>query len=180
MIFSTTASAEENIVKDPEKIVFLPDFNGIRLTGKLTAPSGNTLPGVFVTGSTPGPGTDINSSITDNDGYFHFLLKPAEGDKDILITLPDAAAKISLEESFWNGFRNPPDNLSIVLDNDVVSFLNEKYAYYQLQNRFKRQYSVKATGLKTGTDSSLFYTKPYQLIEFENYIVLDSLLGIFL
>jgi|WetSurMetagenome_2_1015567.scaffolds.fasta_scaffold00415_17 hypothetical protein len=175
MIFNAGKSNEFAVVKDPEKIVYMPDYEGIRLSGKLQDPAGNAVPGAFVTASVPGPGTDIKSNITDSKGVFNFILKPKEGEQDIVITLPDQETRISLEESFWNGFRNPPDNRLFQLKKDAVAYLQEKYVHFQLQNRFKKQYSLRISPFKGMADSSVFYTKPYQLLELSKYISLDSL-----
>ena len=175
MIFRTKNNTEEIKYKDPEKLIYLPDYKGIGLTGKITDPSGNAVPGAFVTASTPASGIDIKGSISDSNGNFHFMLKPEEGERDVVITLPDADTKMSLEESFWNGFRNPPDNLLFALNGEAVSSLREKFAHSQLQNRFKKKYSMKNNPVRNLRDSSVFYSKPFQLIEFGNYINLDSL-----
>ena len=166
---------KEVLINDPEKIVYLPDYKGIRLSGKLTDPSDIAVAGVYVKASMPGPGTDIKSTITDSIGIFHFLLKPEEGEQDIVISIPDADKRIRLEESFWNGFRDLPDNRKFGLNQEAISYLKEKFIHFQLQNRFKKQNSIKNTPVKNLADSSVFYTKPYQTIELKNYISLDSL-----
>jgi hypothetical protein len=175
MIFRIKNNNKEVLNKSPERIVYLPDYKGIRLSGKLTDPSDNAVAGAYVTASMPGPGTDIKSTITDSIGIFHFLLKSEEGEQDIVISIPDADKRIRLEESFWNGFRDLPDNIKFDLNQDAISYLKEKFIHFQLQNRFKKQNSIKNTPVKNLADSSVFYTKPYQTIEFKNYISLDSL-----
>ena len=90
-----------------ENRLYLPDYKGIRLSGTLSDPSGKAVSDALLLMSLPGPGTEIESSITDSDGEFNFLLKPGDGEEDIVITLPDPDNKLSLEESFWNGFKNP-------------------------------------------------------------------------
>jgi hypothetical protein len=175
MIYTSGISRKKRIIRNPEKIIYLPDYKGIRMSGKLVDPSGNPVSKAFITVSTPGPGTDLKSSITDNEGVFNFLLKPEEGEKEMVINLPGNEAKSSLEESFWNGFREPPDNIVFSLDQKTISYLKEKYINLQIQTRFKKLISIKNSQLKSKTDSSVFYRKPYQLIEFKNYINLDSL-----
>ncbi|HBH85755.1 MAG: hypothetical protein A2X05_10750 [Bacteroidetes bacterium GWE2_41_25] len=175
MIFSAKKSKEKELIKAPENITFMPDYHGILLSGKLTDNSGHATPFAFVTASSPGKGTDIKSHITDRNGNFHFLLEPKEGEKEIVITLPAGDMKISLEESFWNGFRGPPDSLVLILNREAVSFLKEKYACYQLLDRFKKQYFIKNTPVENVPDTNVFYSKPHQLIKLGNYIDLDSL-----
>ena len=175
MIYNTKKNIDEGLIRIPENIVYLPDYKGIRMSGKLVDVSGNAVPGAFITISTPGPGTDLKSSITDNEGVYNFLLKPEEGEKEMVINLPGNETKSSLEESFWNGFRDPPDNLVFSLDQDAISYLKEKFIHFQIEARLKKTISAKNTQLKTRGDSSVFYSKPYELIDFKNYINLDSL-----
>jgi hypothetical protein len=175
MIFNTKENKEKGLIKAPESIDYLPDYRGILLSGKLMDLSGNPVPDAFVTASEPGPGTNIKSYVTDNLGNFNFLLKPNEGEQEMVITFPSEDMKISLKEPFWNGFRNPPENIIPVLNREVVSYLKEKYACSQLQNRFKRQYSVKTTPVENAPDTNLFYFEPQLLIRLEDYVKLDSL-----
>lgn len=175
MIFQTKKSSGSEIIEKPDKISILPDYKGIRLSGKLTDRSGNNVSGAFVTGSTPGPGTDIKSSITDSGGNFNFLLIPEEGEKEMVLTMPGPDLKISLEESYWNGFRNPPENLIIKLNPESRKYLERKFQDFQIQNRFKKNSYITVTPAEIPKDSNVFYSKPYQLVELKNYIKLDSL-----
>jgi hypothetical protein len=175
MIFSAGKSKNAVPIMNPEEIMYLPDYKGIRLSGKLQDTEGTAVAESFVTASIPGPGTDIKSNSTDSKGVFNFILNPKEGEQDIVITVPDPKTRISLEESFWNGFRNPPDNLSFRLTRDAIVYLQEKFVHFQLQNRFKKQYSFRKPLSGGMADSSVFYAQPYQLIEMSNYIRLDSL-----
>lgn len=175
MIYETKKNKDERLIKPAENIEYLPDYKGIRMSGKLVDPSGNAVPNAFITVSVPGPGTDPKGASTNNAGVFNFLLKPEEGEQEMVITLPGNDTKSSLEESFWNGFRDPPDNLRFSPDHEAISYLQEKFTHFQIMSRFKKTYSIKNTQLKTSKDSSVFYLKPYELIEFKNYINLDSL-----
>jgi hypothetical protein len=174
MVFKSKKDDGTPILHDPENIIFKPDYNGILLSGRLSGPVG-ALPGKIVTLCMPGPGTDIKSNVTDSLGYFHFLLKPKEGEQDVVIEVPDADSKIDLKEAFWNGFRTPPDNLLFGLDRKALYYLKEKYAHYQLQGNFKMQYYLQNPPVQNPVDSSVFYSKPYQTIEMTSYISLDSL-----
>lgn len=175
MIFDLTDDEKPVINHDLETITYKPDFNGICLDGKLADQDGNAVPGARITLSMPGAGTDINSYSTDTLGYFHFKLKKKEGEQDIVMKVPDAGLKIDLRESFWNGFRNHPDNKSFFLNSVAVDYLKEKYAYFQLQGKFKKQDYIKILPVPYPADSSVFYSKPFQTIEMKNYISLDSL-----
>jgi hypothetical protein len=175
MIFQTNKSSGSEIKEKPDKISILPDYKGIRLSGKLTDLSGNNVSGAIVTVSTPGPATDIKSSITDSNGNFNFLLKPEEGEREMVLTKPGTDLKISLEESYWNGFRNPPENLIIKLNPESRNYLERKFQDFQIQDRFKKNSYITVTPDEIPKDSSVFYSKPYQLVELKNYIKLDSL-----
>lgn len=163
------------IVGIPDKITWLPDYKGIRLTGRLTDISENEMAGASLIASIIGKGTDIKQSLTDTGGNFNFLLKSKEGEQEVVFETPSEGAKISLEEPFWNGFRSPPADQSLILDNEAISYLRGKFNHYQLQLRFKKQNYLKSPAEKIDEDSIVFYSKPYQLIELSNYIALDSL-----
>jgi hypothetical protein len=175
MIYNSQLNIGQGSNKYPEIITFWPDYKGIRLSGKLLDNSDNPVPGSAVTEAIPGPGTDIKQSITDSNGDFNFLLKSREGEQEIVFTLPGQDTKMSLEESFWNGFRKSPDNQPLTLNAEAVSYLKAKFAHYQFQSRFKKQNTIPNIPGKIVKDSSVFYSNPYQLIKLNDYFVLDSL-----
>lgn len=161
--------------ENPEIKSYLPDYRGIKLSGKVMDPADNPVSDAILMMSMPGPGTAIESDITDSNGEFNFLINPGEGEEDIVITMPDENNRLSLEESFWNGFRNPPDSMMIEFTMDYVSYLKEKFIYFQLQKRFNKQYFIRNVPVRHKADSSVFYNMPYQTIYPGNYIALDSL-----
>ena len=159
------------------EIEYLPDFMGIRLTGKLEDPSGNAMQGARIIISEPGPGTKINSTLSDSEGRFHFLLQPQEGVKDIVFTLPENNAIIKLEEPFWNGFRNPPVQPGpFLLHGSTASFLEEKFFHYQLQHKFNQSNFSEHKHLdEYQKDNERFYTHYSRSIRMDDYVLLDSL-----
>jgi hypothetical protein len=175
MVFNTGMNMDTPDIRDPQNISFRPDYKGIWLSGKIANPSGQAVPGTTAYLCLPGPGTDIKSDMADSKGYFHFLLKPKQGEQDVVITLPDAGLKIDLEESFWNGFRILPDNSMFGLNQNSIDYLKEKYAHLQFQGRFKKWNYVKNLPFQNAADSSVFYSKPFQSVIMSNYISLDSL-----
>jgi len=175
MIYNTKKSNEGIVYKNPEKITYLPDYKGVRLSGKLLDASDNGISGVIVTESTPGPGIDIKCSLTDSKGDFNFLLRPREGEQQIIFTQHLMDTKISLEESYWNGFRDAPDNMAVGLSNEAVDYLKGKFIHLQFQNSFRKQNHIQNTPDKMAEDSSVFYLKPYKLFTLKDYVKLDSL-----
>ena len=174
---SMYSDLQNNIIaeadEDAWKLNYLPDHNGILLSGKLSDLSGNALTGQTITLSLPGPGVEIKSSITNDQGNFHFLLDPASGDQDVVISLPGAGFKVELEDPFWNGFRRQPDNLVINLEPGSIEYLKEKFTHYQLQGRFGRP--IRNPSIKNHSDSAVFYSTPLQTIVMDSYVSLDSL-----
>jgi hypothetical protein len=175
MIFNSERGYSGTLSNPPKEMTYLPDYNGIRLTGKLSDASDNGIADAYIIESCIGKGTDIKRSRTDSGGNFNFLLKPKEGEQEIVFTMPVEGAKITLEESFWNGFRNSPVNRSLILNNEAVSYLKGKFNHFQLQSRFKKQNFLKTAAEKTAEDSTVFYSNPYQLIKLKDYVTLDSL-----
>ena len=160
----------------PKFINYLPDYKGIRLTGNITDDSGSPMSGEQVILSYPGHGTDINGTITNATGDFHFLLKPDEGEKDIVLTLSKPNLKLRLEEPFWNGFRTPPTNNLLKPNPEAIAFLKEKYAHFQLQKNFKQQnFTKNILSEPHRNNDRRFYDKASHVIELSEYIKLDSL-----
>ena len=170
----------EILERNPEiatrEIEYLPDFRGIRLTGRLEDASGNAMKKARVILSEPGPGTRICSALSDHRGNFHFLLQPQKGEKDLVFTKPGSDAIIKLEEPFWNGFKNPPVHQQLRLHNNTLSFLEDKFFHFQIQHKFNQSDFVESRPLERNrVDSTNFYTHYSQSIKMEDYILLDSL-----
>jgi hypothetical protein len=161
--------------EDSAGMFFPPDHRGIVLSGNLYDQSGDPVTDAPLVMSMPGPGTDIDSYITGSNGEFNFLLKPGEGEEDIVITLPGVDQKLKLAEPFWNGFRNPPADKIVDFDSASLAYFKERYICFQLRNRFNSKNYMNLTPVKDLPDSSVFYFKPYQTIKPGNYITLDSL-----
>ncbi len=171
--------AEESLAASKMKtkeIEYLPDFGGIRLTGKLEDVSGQAISGESVILSEPGPGTKVNSTLSDSKGNFHFLLAPQVGEKDLVFTLPDPEAVIKLEEPYWNGLRSPPVQEELCLQENTIIFLKEKFFHYQLQQKFNQSNFSKSEQRDLSTrDSTSFYSSYSRLLKMDDYILLDSL-----
>lgn len=162
----------------PEKgrIEYLPDFKGIRVSGKVENASGKAIAGSRIILSEPGPGTLLKSTISDNGGNFHFLLPPQNGIKDFVFTLPENGAILKLEEPFWNGFRNPPEKQELCLQESTLSYLEEKYYHWQMQKRFNSSdFTKKSVATGKETDSSSFHADYSHILKVDDYILLDSL-----
>ena len=158
-----------------EDIVYLPDFRGIRLTGKLEDAYG-ALQGAEIILSEPGPGTNIKSTSTDSEGTFHFLLEPQEGEKDIVFTLPENNVIIKLEEPFWNGFRNLPVQQELSLDDGLVDYLENKFYNLQLQHKFSQSSFSEIVPVDSVLeDNERFYFHTPRNINIDDYVLLDSL-----
>ena len=90
--------------------------------------------------------------------------------------MPGPDAFIKLEEPFWNGFRAPPVQEELCLDENAISFLKEKFLHYQLLKIFNQSnFSKKEQTDRSAIDSSSFYTSYSHLLKMDDYIILDSL-----
>ena len=166
---------ERKLEIQAKDIAYLPDFRGIRLTGKLEDTYG-ALQGARIIISEPGPGTSIKSALSDAQGNFHFLLAPEEGEKDIVFTLPVNNAIIRLEESFWNGLRIPPVQQELSFEKGVADFLEEKFFHLQLQHHFNQGNFIQNDQSNDDMkDDERFYHHPPRVIKMDDYVLLDSL-----
>jgi hypothetical protein len=158
-----------------DEIVYLPDYGGIRLTGTLEDAFG-VLSEARIILSLPGKGTSISSTLTDDKGRFHFLLPPRSGELDIVLTLPVDNARLNLEEEFWNGFKSPMIQPGFHMDEGTTAYLERKYVYLQLQERFHHEVFTHG-GLSDGDgeDHERFYHHTARIINTDDYVLLDSL-----
>jgi hypothetical protein len=154
--------------------IILPDHNGIVLSGKLYNPAGDPEKNAAIILSFPGRGTHLSRIFTGSNGEFNYLLKPGTGEDDIIFRLPDSETRMSLDESFWNGFRAAPENRPPYFDSAALSNLRQTFDYFQLQNLF-RHYYERYPEEKVPGDSSSFYSKPYSTFYIKNYVALDSI-----
>ena len=157
-------------------MTWLPDYNGVKLGGRITDAGGNGVAGDPVILSFPGSGTDIDRTLTNEQGDFYFLLDPGEGEKDVVFTLPRADLRMNLEEPFWNGLRSKPDMPVLKPDAAGISYLKKRFAYLQLQKRFNIAVfaGIVSPAVKE-ENSRKFYSDPDVSIKASDYIKLDSL-----
>jgi len=159
-----------------EEIEYLPDFNGMVLTGKLENATGVTLHGTRIILSEPGHGTNIYTATTEIDGVFHFLLPAREGEADLVFTLPEEEAVISLNEPYWNGFRNPPFQSKLNIHPADAASLEMRYSHFQIKQRLNLpDFSIDSEPDQENENRENFYTHPGRTFKIEDYIQLDSL-----
>lgn len=167
---------EQNLSLQTGKVDYLPDFKGIRMSGKLEDASGKAIAGSRIIISEPGPGTHLKSALTDKQGNFHFLLEPQDGIKDLVFTLPESETILKLEEPFWNGYRDPPEYQELCLQESTITYLEEKFSHFQIQNRINQSpFSKRSPTTLNTTDNSSFHSAFSHLIKMDEYILLDSL-----
>lgn len=167
---------QSRIPVQPQKIEYLPDYKGMWLAGNITDGSGSPITNETVVLSFPGPGTDFRNATTDDEGDFHFLLKPKNGEKDVVFTLPRSDLNLTLDETFWNGFRYPLTNNRLKINDQTIAFLKEKYSHFQLQKKFGQQhFTLKNSPEVIQNSDWCFYSNPIQILEINEYIKLDSL-----
>jgi hypothetical protein len=158
----------------PTKI-FLPDHKGMVMSGKLTDLSGEPKKNAALVLSFPGEGTNVKRTFTNALGEFNCLLNPGTGEEDIIFTLPDSETRLSMDESFWNGFRNPHENRPVYIPEDAVSYLKQAFYNFQLQKLFMQPAFERVTSAPVTNDSAVFYSKPYKTFILKNYLALDSI-----
>ncbi|MBK7713764.1 MAG: hypothetical protein IPJ37_24690 [Bacteroidales bacterium] len=156
MVLAVSHTIQEPHSSITEDKLWLPDHKGIRLSGNLSDATGNGVSEARLIMSVPGPGTDLESSITNENGDFSFLLSPETGDKEIIITLPSSEMKLSLEEPFWNGFRKMPDDQILEISTKMIPHLRDKFIHIQLQNRFRNDFYEKIPSFISRNDTTAF------------------------
>lgn len=158
------------------QINFLPDYNGIRLTGTLENASGSAIPEADIILSEPGPGTSIHKTSTDVHGKFNLLLPAKEGESDLVFTLPEEKAVINLDEPYWNGFRASPQLPLLRIHQTDASDLEMRYSRFQLKKRLNIPDFSPLEEVQTEQKvQDPFYSHPGRTFHMKEYIRLDSL-----
>ncbi len=163
----------EGITRD--KLNYLPDFKGLRLTGTLLNANGNTLPEAEVILSMPGPGTLLYHTRTDKGGKFDLLLPAQHGESDLVFTLPENQAVIKLDEPYWNGFRVTPSFPALHLDPSAATLLEKRFELFQLKQRLRQADFLPREQASREKTREAFYTHPGFTLHLDEYIQLDSL-----
>ena len=175
MIQNPGENSPQGAVSNPQKIEYLPDYHGIRFGGSLSNVADGSISEGLIISSGPGQGTELNESLTDKNGNFNFLLKPEEGEKELVFTLPKSGLRLNAEESFSNGFREFPNDARLRLNSESMDYLKKKYLHFQFKTGFKKQNYLPVTKSINKKDSSLFYSMPYTQIKLKDFMKLDSL-----
>lgn len=163
----------EGITRD--KLNYLPDFKGLRLTGTLLNESGLTLPEADLILSIPGPGTLLYHTRTDYSGRFDLLLPAQKGETDLVFTLPENQAVIRLDEPYWNGFRVTPSFPALHLDQSDATLLEKRFELLQLKQKLRQADFLPREEASREKIREPFYTHPGSTLHMDDYIQLDSL-----
>ena len=162
-----------NRIEQPEKLKFFPENNGISLTGRL----------VHKTTQTPVVGADINvtligehdfiPSVTDTLGRFFFALPEGVGEKELLLTTvnPDSTRYDLLVD---NDFC--PEKAALPDPPFLLSAEERKLALELARNlQLHQAFETKPLNDSATTQVRVFYGKPNQVINFDNYVALPTL-----
>jgi hypothetical protein len=160
--------------KELEEVHFLPDYQGIIVSGTLLNSANNTVENEAVLLSLPGAHTELLQSITNNSGKFYFKLPEGRGNRDLVFTLPNKNMKIKLDDPFAENLNFTGDKTT-KQEMDELQFFEEKYFFQQLKQRygFNAHSSVKTQ--KPELTNAAFYTQPNRIIRTSEYVKLDSL-----
>lgn len=160
--------------KDGNTVKYLPDYKGIVVSGMLFQANNELVNNREVLLSIPGNGVDLQSSTTDTNGTFNFLLSNKLANQDLVFTLPDSEMSIKLKDPFINqhNFQNTP---VIQLDSSANKFLQEKYFYWQLAQKFGNSDSESTLADSLYKSSFTFYSTPNRTFQTKDYILLDSI-----
>ncbi len=160
--------------KDGNTLRFLPDYKGIVVSGMLFQANNELASNREVILSIPGNGVDLQSSTTNTNGTFSFLLSNTLANQDLVFTLPDSEMNIKLNDPFVNqhNFHNTP---IIQLDSLANTFLQEKYFYWQLAQKFGNNDSESTPADSLDTSPFIFYSNPNRTFKSKDYILLDSI-----
>lgn len=157
----------------PNSVITLPDYQGIRASGKLLDSLNKAVVNQELLLSFPGYGTDLSAYKTGKNGEFHFMLKPRQGSEDLVFILPSESMSVKLEDPFLNGLKNEPA-ASLSINEKSLKFIETKYQHWQLAQKFENIFYSNNIEKEEQIELSRFYSKPNKAIKFNEYILLDS------
>lgn len=173
-LFVPTIRENTETKKDHNTIKYLPDYKGIVVSGMLFQANNELTINKEVLLSIPGNGVDLQSSTTNTNGTFSFLLSNNLANQDLVFTLPDSEMNIKLNDPFVNqhNFQNTP---IIQLDSLANIFIQEKYFYWQLAQKFGNIDSESTPADSLDKSPFIFYSTPNRIFKSKDYIMLDSI-----
>lgn len=119
----------------------------------------------------------IQTSITNNNGRFHFLVPVNTKLKDIVINSEsNEDVTIILDNKFINNYNSFKGAFIEELDSQKRVYLNQLY----INHRINKLYTINQIGadnviVNEKSNKNNFYDYPDKVIKIDNYIVLDSL-----
>ncbi|WP_346857111.1 hypothetical protein [uncultured Draconibacterium sp.] len=157
------------------EIKYYPDYNGFLLSGTLINKYNNQfIPDKEIVMSFPGETVQIDYAKTDKNGAFRFLLKPEQGEKDIVFNLPGEEAVIRFDESFVNGFKQMPEKIKLELDERTWDECKRMYVFSQLQKKFG-QSNIALHNMDSKNVEPDFFGDVYQKVFLKDFTRLDSI-----
>lgn len=168
----------DNSVLTCDSIQFHADYKGVVVDGIVT--DANNVPQAQskVLLSFPGKGVDLKQTLTDKNGKFEFLIPELGNNIDLVFSLQDSAQKVVLLENF-----SPQDHqintASLALNQSSFNYINEKYIYKQLYERYNTKSKILSYADSLKSNSTVFYSKPDYTYYFDQYVKLDSIYDYF-
>ena len=149
-------------------LVYVPDFRGNLLSGKVVSTQDNTpAANQMVHLAVPGSDYLFFASRTNLQGEFFFFTNEIESETDIVLQIDPKVAdvlEVRLDDSFW---KNHQLQLSqMLLDSSMTGFLQERSVATQIENAY---FEAKADSIDNGQAKERFYRQADRVYYLEEY-----------
>ena len=164
-------------IKDPS-CQYAPEQKGIILRGKIVQQDDQPYRNGIVHLSFVDSVTRIQVRKTNKNGEFRFFLYPDQFQKDLVISPGESDARLTvrLEDKFVNQYSFRSNFGYDLLQENYLGYLKDLYLNHRIQEHYQQEsISADRSLFKPQWTRYNFYEKPSAVLEFDEYILLDSL-----
>jgi len=161
-----------------QTIQYCPEQKGIILRGKIVHQDDQPYRNGAVHLSFVDSITRIQVRKTNKNGEFRFFLYPDQFQKDLVISPGDSHTKliVRLEDKFMNQYNFRSHIGYDLLQENYLNYLKDLYLNHRIQKHYQQEsISTDSTLFKPNWTQYNFYENPGAVLEFDEYILLDSL-----
>jgi len=164
-------------IKD-QSYQYAPEQKGIILRGKIVQQDDQPYRNGIVHLSFVDSLTRIQVRKTNKNGEFRFFLYPDQFQKDLVISPGNSNARliVRLEDKFVNQYSFRSHFGYDLLQENYIHYLKDIYLNHRIQEHYQQEsISADRSHFKPQWTRYSFYEKPDAVLEFDEYILLDSL-----
>lgn len=171
LIFKSNHNYRDNI----KSVKYTPEFKGALLSGKIINIDGLPLANNDIFLSYPDSVVNVKITKTNEVGEFSFFIKPDKPVRDILINANNHSKDLTIliDNNFLDDYPVNED-YKVDLNDEYRNYLTELYLNYKISQLYDLPKSKVDSIAPIGRSNSI-YDKGVRIINFDNYMKLDSI-----